>query len=137
MLHELVLARTTCKLCTLKANYPRGSIDPEQHYKCVVMTSDVTRGERVRFPWHYAVYGKDPDEQLVADAVRCSMSIPFFFDPVKFDYEAKDGPRASYMVDGGMLSNFPIDVFDRTDGRPPRWPTFGIKLSARPGAAQP
>ena len=35
------------------------------------------------------------------------------------------------MVDGGMLSNFPIDVFDRTDGKPPRWPTFGIKLSAQ------
>ena len=36
------------------------------------------------------------------------------------------------MVDGGMLSNFPIEVFDRTDGKPPRWPTFGIKLSAKP-----
>jgi NTE family protein len=36
------------------------------------------------------------------------------------------------MVDGGMLSNFPIDVFDRTDGVAPRWPTFGVKLSARP-----
>ena len=33
-----------------------------------------------------------------------------------------------------MLSNFPIDVFDRCDGRTPRWPTFGIKLSDRPGA---
>ncbi len=33
-----------------------------------------------------------------------------------------------------MLSNFPIEVFDRTDGKPPRWPTFGIKLSARPAA---
>jgi NTE family protein len=39
------------------------------------------------------------------------------------------------MVDGGMLSNFPIEVFDRTDGKPPRWPTFGIKLSAKPSAA--
>ena len=29
-----------------------------------------------------------------------------------------------------MLSNFPIDVFDRTDGQPSRWPTIGIKLSA-------
>jgi NTE family protein len=38
------------------------------------------------------------------------------------------------MVDGGMLSNFPIEVFDRTDGKPPRWPTFGVKLSAKPAA---
>jgi NTE family protein len=35
-----------------------------------------------------------------------------------------------------MLSNFPIDTFDRTDDQRPRWPTFGIKLSARPTSAQ-
>jgi NTE family protein len=28
-----------------------------------------------------------------------------------------------------MLANFPIHAFDRTDGKPPRWPTIGIKLS--------
>jgi NTE family protein len=33
-----------------------------------------------------------------------------------------------------MLSNFPVDIFDRSDGQPPRSPTFGIKLSSRPGA---
>jgi NTE family protein len=30
-----------------------------------------------------------------------------------------------------VLSNFPIAMFDRTDGRPPRWPTFGVRLSMR------
>ena len=33
-------------------------------------------------------------------------------------------------VDGGLLSNFPVEVFDRSDGQPQRWPTIGIKLSA-------
>ena len=33
---------------------------------------------------------------------------------------------------GGVLSDFPVALFDRTDGRPPRWPTFGVRLSARP-----
>ena len=32
------------------------------------------------------------------------------------------------MVDGGLLSNFPIDSLDRTDGKKPRWPTFGVTL---------
>jgi NTE family protein len=41
-----------------------------------------------------------------------------------------------WFVDGGMLSNFPVDAFDRKDGKPPRWPTFGIKLSAKPSANQ-
>jgi len=35
-----------------------------------------------------------------------------------------------------MLSNFPVDIFDRTDGKPPRWPTFGVKLSARQPVTQ-
>ena len=25
-----------------------------------------------------------------------------------------------------MLSGFPVEVFDRTDAAPPRWPTFGV-----------
>ena len=35
-----------------------------------------------------------------------------------------------------MLSNFPVDTFDRTDDIEPRWPTLGIRLSARPEANQ-
>jgi NTE family protein len=31
-------------------------------------------------------------------------------------------------VDGGLISNFPIDVFDRTDGEEGRWPTVGVSL---------
>jgi NTE family protein len=68
--------------------------------------------------------------------VRASMSIPFFYEPVRFKALNPEGKQVeSFMVDGGMLSNFPIDAFDRTDGMPPRWPTFGIKLSARPTAS--
>ena len=26
-------------------------------------------------------------------------------------------------------------IFDRKDGKPPRWPTFGMKLSAKPNSA--
>jgi NTE family protein len=35
-------------------------------------------------------------------------------------------------VDGGLLSNFPITAFDRTDGQQGRWPTWGVKLSGAP-----
>ena len=113
------------------------SLPPERPYRLVVMASDVTRARLVRLPWDYAQYGLDPDAQPVAEAVRASMSIPFFYEPLKFKSLDPEGrEQISFMVDGGMLSNFPIEVFDRTDGRPPRWPTFGIKLSAKPDAAQ-
>jgi NTE family protein len=117
----------------LRIDDPNSSLPPEKAYKLVVMTSDVTRGELVRLPWGYPDYGLKADNQLVADAVRASMSIPFFYKPLRFTGSDDAGKQVrSYMVDGGMLSNFPIEVFDRTDGKPPRWQTFGIKLSAKP-----
>ena len=38
-------------------------------------------------------------------------------------------PPSVKFVDGGMLSNFPINVFHREDGGVPRMPTFGARLS--------
>jgi NTE family protein len=121
----------------LRIDDPGAPSGDAKAYRLVVMTSDVTRARLVRLPWDYEQYGLDPDTQRVADAVRASMSIPFFYEPVRFTSRDPEGKEAtSYMVDGGMLSNFPIEVFDRTDGKPPRWPTFGLKLSAKPDAAQ-
>jgi NTE family protein len=102
------------------------SLPPEQRYKLVVSVTDVTTGQLVRLPWDYRrIYGLDPDEQYVADAVRASMSIPFFFKPVTL--RSSTG-LTSTLVDGGVLSNFPIDSFDRTDGGEPRWPSFGVTV---------
>jgi NTE family protein len=65
------------------------------------------------------------DEQLVVDAVRASISIPLFFEPVTLRHTSGE---SSTLVDGGVVSNYPIEVFDRTDGYQPRWPTFGVTL---------
>jgi NTE family protein len=98
----------------------------ERRYKLMVTAADVTTGQLIRLPWDYRrVYGLDPDEQPVADAVRASMSIPFFYRPATLT--GKKG-LTSTLVDGGVLSNFPIDSFDRTDGKTPRWPTFGVTV---------
>lgn len=42
----------------------------------------------------------------VADAVRISMSIPLFFT-------SRRSPRGDVYVDGGVLDNYPIKIFDR------------------------
>lgn len=105
---------------------PDTSLPPEQRYRLVVTVADVTLGQLIRLPWDYQrVYGLDPDEQSVADAVRASTAIPFFYRPATVT--AADG-QVSTLVDGGLLSNFPIDSLDRIDGKPPRWPTFGVTL---------
>lgn len=110
-----------------------------QRYSLVVHTSDITRGKLVRLPWDYVNYGLDADHQRIVDAVRASMSIPFFFTPVHVRATAVTSPPADEKanagqvtwVDGGLLDNFPVDVFKRRDGAKARWPTIGIMLSAR------
>jgi NTE family protein len=121
---------------------------PEDHqYTLVVHASDISRGELVRLPWDFGYYGVEAETQDVVAAVRASMSIPFFFEPVRFASkpatvkvrqpdgafvdQAYPGGEVTW-VDGGMLANFPIDAFDRVDNGPSRWPTIGIKLSAQP-----
>jgi NTE family protein len=108
-----------------------------QRFTLVVHTADITRGKVVRLPWDYPAYGFDAGEQRIVDAVRASMAIPFFFEPVRFKAPAgtiggEACPAGNIVwVDGGMLDNYPLDVFDRTDGVPARWPTIGVKLSAK------
>lgn len=41
---------------------------------------------------------------VISKAVRMSMSIPFFFKPVKYNNK--------YYVDGGVSDNYPINIFD-------------------------
>jgi NTE family protein len=70
--------------------------------------------------------GIDPDELSVARAVRMSMSIPIFFEPVSVTNEKTN--REHVIVDGGMLSNFPVWLFDCPGDEVPSWPTFGLLL---------
>jgi NTE family protein len=85
-------------------------------FRCIV--ADVTKEKMVVFPDDANLYGIDPNELDVALAVRCSMSIPVFFKPKNINN--------SVMVDGGILSNYPINMWDSVGL--PEWPTFGILL---------
>ena len=104
-----------------------GETDPTYQWSLVVTTSDLSRQRLVRIPWDLPTYDLDPDEFPVAKAVRASSAIPFFFQPVHVG-------KATW-VDGGLLSNFPVALFDRPVGTPPRWPTFGVRLRSKPGAS--
>jgi NTE family protein len=53
-------------------------------------------------------YETTPDI-AVADAVRISMSIPFFFEARSYE---QNGHNDIY-CDGGVLNNYPIDTFDQ------------------------
>jgi NTE family protein len=93
--------------------------------RLVVTTSDLSRQRLLRLPWDLVDHGVDPDQLSVARAVRASAAIPFMFEPVRL--RSRFGE--STLADGSLLETYPIDVFDRVDGRPGRWPTIGVRLS--------
>jgi NTE family protein len=102
------------------------SEDPRHAARLQVIVSDVTARRLLVLPRDAEVLGLDPNTLEVALAVRMSMSIPIFFEPVRIE-NAKTN-HEHLLVDGGMLSNFPVWLFDCDDDKPPRWPTFGMLL---------
>lgn len=93
-----------------------------REFRLKIIASDITKKEMIILPDDLVKYGIDPMDFSISKAVRMSMSLPFYFKPVRLN--GKDGE--SIIVDGGILSNFPIWIFD-VNGIP-RWPTIGFKL---------
>lgn len=110
----------------LRLEDPAGDGTLAQQYALVVTASDVSRRRLVHFPWDCAQYDLVPDEMSVVEAVRASASTPYLFEPVQLSSQH----GTSTLVDGGLISNYPIDIFDRADERRPRWPTIGIRLDS-------
>jgi NTE family protein len=101
--------------------------NPARTYRLQVIASDLSARSMLVLPRDAAKIGFDPDELEIALAVRMSMSIPVFFDPVT--PKDHDG-RPHVIVDGGLLSNYPVWLFDCPDNAPPAFPTFGMLLVA-------
>lgn len=101
-----------------------GDIEPG-HLKVVI--SDLSLGKLVVIPDDLErVYGLDPKFFPVAKAVRMSAGFPFFFMPKQMPGRYV---RKSIIVDGGLLSNFPLWIFDNGSPKPLR-PILGVKLTS-------
>lgn len=101
-------------------------LPPGRRWSLLVTASDVSRRRTAVFPEDYPRYGLDPAEQPVVDAVLSSGAIPGLFVPGRLELP---GGETATLLDGGLLVNYPIEVFDRRDGQAPRWPTFGVVLA--------
>ncbi|MCA1030705.1 patatin-like phospholipase family protein [Bacillus timonensis] len=91
-----------------------------------VIASDLTNGKMLVLPNDLIRYGISPESFSVAKAIRMSCSLPYFFEPVKLPTNV----GKNIVVDGGVLSNFPIWLFDEVNG-PKKRPVLGIKLSPK------
>lgn len=99
------------------ADLPKGSLK--------VVVSDLSKGRIIVIPDDLKRYGILPEKFSVARAVRMSSSLPFFYEPA-FLYD-RAGEK-SVIVDGGVLSNFPLWLFDQKDMELKR-PVIGFQLS--------
>lgn len=101
--------------------------DPEMRYRYrfQAIASDITDQRMLVLPGALLGFGYDPDEYSIAKAVRMSMSIPVFFEPFRLQ---DNNRREHIIVDGGVLSNYPVWLLDDGMHDMDR-PTFGFKFN--------
>jgi NTE family protein len=117
--------------------------DVERCGRLAMIAADVTTETKVELPKMASLYWADPANVNPACFARASMSIPLFFKPYRVgDCPQSEGhrrawkalagyegalPREVYFIDGGIMSNFPINLFHQPH-RVPSAPTFGAKI---------
>ncbi|WP_295122482.1 patatin-like phospholipase family protein [uncultured Chitinophaga sp.] len=122
---------------------PLGDEFNEEYIELGIVAADITTETRVVFPRMGSLYYPNIDQANPADFVRASMSIPLFFRPFEIPniptHEGQQDawrtrcnfygtiPEKVLFVDGGILSNFPIDIFHDYH-KIPSSPTFGVKI---------
>lgn len=108
-----------------------------------VVTAELSSTSKIVLPERDGgLFYDDLNRANPADFARASMSVPLFFYPFKLavpttesvtaawqhlGYQKKTLPETAVFVDGGLISNFPINLF-HTSNSVPKMPTFGAKL---------
>jgi NTE family protein len=97
-----------------------------------IVTSDISEGKMLVLPGDIERYGIDPMKLSVAKAVLMSSSLPYFFDPVILRPRTRQYAffrKPHFFVDGAILSNYPLWIFDRESGESNQTvPTIGFQL---------
>lgn len=115
----------------------------------VVITTDINAKIKVELPTMANLYWSEEELKHISPAefVRASMSVPFFFEPfqkrinkdedsVKYAWKfwmntkKEDINPVGIFIDGGSISNFPIDLFHADEVFYPRMPLFGVQLTS-------
>lgn len=117
----------------------------EAHPPVSIITAEVVTQNKIVFPRMWPLFWTAESEVEPADFVRASMSLPVFFETFKREFIPRPGripdywdkflhyhgnvPKDAVFQDGGILSNFPINLFYNPGLESPRLPTFGIRLN--------
>jgi NTE family protein len=107
---ELIAKKTGCATITFSQLH---ALKKEKGYKDLFITGTDLTYQCLRV-FSYEQY---PD-MCIRDAVRISMSIPLYYKPIFIDdagmvcSSTEKNRNIHLMVDGGLLSNYPIHIFD-------------------------
>ena len=85
------------------------------------IATDITQKQILILPEDLKKYNINPMNFEISKAVKMSISLPFIFIPEKL----KTPKGSCYIVDGGLISNLPIWLFNNTTTK---YPTFALKL---------
>lgn len=94
-----------------------------------IVAADLTNGEMIVIPDDLKKYQLDANTSPISKAVRMSCSLPFYYEPIYLVNEY----RQALIVDGGILSNFPLWIF--SDSFPKR-PVVGFKICSKQGKVE-
>lgn len=83
-------------------------------YKVRMTAVDANTGKVIVLPDDIALYNLDPDKFEVAKAVRMSCCVPFVFEPDVLMKKEHNHMKPHYILDGGVLDNFPVWLMDST-----------------------
>ena len=131
---------------SVKPDSRRTNNNPPDMPMLTIITCDIVCERKIEFPNMWDLYWAKQEDAHPGDFVRASMSIPAFFETycqekirtkssfaiwdkhLNWQNENKNIPDKAQFIDGGTLSNFPINVFYNPNYPVPRMPTFGIRL---------
>ena len=107
------------------------------------IASELVTQNKIEFPKMWELFTDNKDTLQPAGFIRSSMSIPIFFESYFINnipctlpaiqkawalLDETQPPSMVRFVDGGILSNFPINLFYNPNVDKPRLPSFGIDL---------
>jgi NTE family protein len=131
---------------SVKPDPRRTNNQPPHMPMLTLIACDIIANRKIEFTQMWDLYWSKQEDVKPGDFVRASMSIPVFFETftlhdirkkssfatwdkhLNWQNEKKDIPDKVQFIDGGTLSNFPINVFYNPQYPVPRMPTFGIRL---------
>jgi len=108
--------------------------DEELMAELQVIAFDVVNSRKAVLPRDSGWYGADARSWSIPQLVRASIALPMVFSPIRLEQlqappiVRDTAPKEALFVDGVLVANLPLDVFDERDADEAVCPTIGLLI---------